>query len=92
MIILAEYHPVLFENYCSKIINICSEIMMNTDFEPETWNYSCEFVCIIADMYPALLRRTEEVGTKFYPALFKMMTEVELPDDDEQEEWLQRIE
>ncbi len=62
--------------------------MENKEFEPETRNYSTEFICIIGEMYPSLLRRTEEIKTKFYPALFKMMTEVELPEDDEQEEWL----
>lgn len=88
MIILAEFHPDLFENYCATIVNICSQIMENKEFEPETRNYSTEFICIIGEMYPSLLRRTEEIKTKFYPALFKMMTEVELPEDDEQEEWL----
>jgi len=80
MIILSEYHPVLFENYCPRIITLCADIMENKDLEQETRNLSTEFVCIIAEMYPALLRRTEEVQTRFYPALFKMMTEVELPE------------
>lgn len=92
MIILSEYHPVLFENYCPRIITICADIMENKLLEQETRNLSTEFVCIIGEMYPALLRRTEEVQTRFYPALFKMMAEVELPEDDEQEEWLTRIE
>lgn len=43
-------------------------------------------------MYPALMRKTDEVKTRFFPSIFKMMTEVELPDDDEQEEWLTRVE
>ena len=63
MIILSEYHPVLFENYCSRIITICADIMENKDLEQETRNLSTEFVCIIGEMYPALLRRTEEVQT-----------------------------
>lgn len=92
MIILSEYHPVLFENYCPKIISICSDIIDNKDFENETRNLSTELVCVLGEMYPALMRKTEEVKTRFFPSLFKMMTEVELPDDDEQEEWLTRIE
>lgn len=89
---LSEYHPTLFENYCVQLVNVVSQIMENTDFDEETRSIATELVCSIAEQYPALLRKTAEVQTKFFPALFRMMTECELQGDDEQEEWATRVE
>ena len=66
--------------------------MENKDFENGTRAQAEELVCVLASMYPALIRKSDEVKTQFIPALFRCLTEVELPDDDEQEEWFNKVE
>jgi Importin repeat len=83
MIVLSEYHPNLFETYCPKIVSICSQVMENKDFEDGTRGQAEEMVCVLTEMYPALMRKTTEVASMFIPAMFKCLTEVELPEDDE---------
>jgi importin-5 len=92
IIILSEYHPILFEAYCGKLVSICSQIMENKELENGTRSQAEELVCVLATMYPALMRKSDEVRTQFVPAMFRCLTEVELPEDDEQEEWLNRVE
>lgn len=89
---LSEYHPILFEDYCGKLVSICSQIMDNKDFENGTRAQAQELVCVLAAMYPALIRKSEEARTQFIPALFRCLTEVEYPEDDEQEEWAKKVE
>lgn len=92
MIQLSEFHPHLFETYITQIITIVAQIMNTPEFEADTRSIASEFVCSIADSYPALLRKTDGVKSEFFPALFKMMCECELAEDDEQVEWSNRIE
>lgn len=66
--------------------------MDNRDFENGTRTQAEELIIVLTSMYPALLRKTEEIRTMFIPSLFRCLTEVDLPEDDEQEEWKTKIE
>lgn len=91
-IVLSEYHPILFVDYIGKLVSICSQITENKDFESGTRAQAQELVCVLTEIYPALIRKCDEAKTMFIPALFRCLTEVELPEDDEQEEWLAQVE
>jgi hypothetical protein len=85
LIDMAEFHPDLFNEIGSVLVNVVSEIMLNKDFEDNTRSSAKEILLSLADKAPAMVRKIENVKTEFFPALFEMITEVTFEDD--LEEW-----
>ena len=44
--------------------------MTNTEFDEDTRSIASEMITSLADVYPALIRRLDEVKTTFFPAIF----------------------
>ena len=82
---MADFHPDIFKNYGSSLIDVVSQIMMNTEFEDSTRSSSKEVVISLATKAPGMVRKFENVKEQFYPALFAMMAEVD--DEDDLKEW-----
>lgn len=87
---MAEFHPDLFKDFGSTLVDVISQIMINKDFENGTRSSAKEILLALAEKAPGLVRKIENVKTQFYPALFEMITEV--PYEDDIDEWAQEKE
>lgn len=82
---MADFHPDLFKEYGSTLVDVVSQIMLNTEFEDGTRSSAKEILLSLANKAPGIVRKLDNVKTQFYPALFQMITEV--PFEDDLEEW-----
>ena len=92
LITLVEYHPHIFENHCSQILTIVSEIMKEQGFDNGTRSSALEIINSLAEAYPSMMRKAPEVQEKFFPSLYIMLSHVELSEDSELEEWCNQVE
>lgn len=77
MLDLSNTHPEIWKDNIAQLVNVISEVMICTDFENGTRNQACEVILALCEQKASYLRAIQETKTKFIPALFKMMTEVE---------------
>ncbi|CAI2376389.1 unnamed protein product [Moneuplotes crassus] len=82
---MADFHPDLFKEYGTTLVDVVSQIMLNTDFEDGTRSSAKEILLSLANKAPGVVRKLDNLKTDFYPALFKMITEV--TNEDDIEEW-----
>ena len=88
MVDLTKTHPACWKETSAQLVTILSDVITMTDFEDGTRTQAAEVVLTLAGQVPATLRKIPDMKTKFFPALVKMLTEVE----EDNEEWAQKIE
>lgn len=88
MIDLTNTHPEIFKNMTAKLVNVFSQVMIQSTFEDSTRSAATEVILSISNQMPASLRKIDEVKTMFIPALVKMMTEVE----NDESVWAETVE
>lgn len=81
LIDIADFHPDMFKEYGTTLVEVVSQIMLNKDFEDGTRSSAKEILVSLAEKAPGMVRKIEGVKTQFYPALFQMITEVPYEDD-----------
>lgn len=77
MVELTKTHPSCWKDISDDLVNIISDVIIMTDFEEGTRSQAAEVVLTLASQVPATLRKVPVMKTKFFPALVKMLSEVE---------------
>lgn len=77
MVDLTRTHPSCWKDTSADLVNIISDVVMMTDFEEGTRSQAAEVVLTLSNQVPATLRKVPTMKTKFFPALVKMLSEVE---------------
>ena len=85
---LTSAHPEVWKNNTVKLLDVVSQIVLHSDFEPGTRSAAIEVVLSLSAEMPAALRKAPETSTTFFPALVKMLTEVE----QDEETWKEAVE
>jgi hypothetical protein len=81
LIDIAEYHPELFKNVCSRLVTLISKIVANKTFHSDTRSNAKEVLLSLAEKAPTMLRSIENIKSEFFPSLFEMLTEVTWEND-----------
>lgn len=91
LIVLTECTPEIWKPYIENLVDIISQVMMNSDFEPKTRSSAKEIILSIADMGAGMLRKSKSIQTQFFPAIMSMIAEPTFPEDSDLDEWANTI-
>jgi hypothetical protein len=78
---LTGTHPEIWKDHVSKLMTVCSQVMASENLEDATRASAVEVVLSLTVEMPAPVRKAPETASMFFPALIKMLMEVEKDDE-----------